>query len=427
MSALQTDPFCVACGMSAPIELVTQLTGQLPRIHVLNRPWALLGRDPRAAVRVDDPSVSMRHAFLQVLRGRLCVVELSSREGLTLDGSRIPGAFLDLGRPLFAGRCQLSVGPSPLRGADPLDPLDLPEPDHEEGRRYFEIREAGKQRAQLRMNRTLVLVGGGERCRIRLYQEAISRHHCSLVATPEGVWVVDLLSRTGTRLNGQTVQAARLKEGDVLGVGDYELHFKPALRRAEHPATPAQLAPAPELAPPLRSPARVTVLRGTSGDLLTPVESPLDDREARLIRPLVEQLTTMQQLMFDQFVQAMAMVVQMLSVTRQEQAALLREEMRHFQTATEELIRLQQQLREAKPAAPAPSLDRWQPGTWPGGDPQPGDQRPAEATPLALPGPDAEAPPQEEEVHLWLQGRIAELEGERQSSWQRLVGFLRSK
>jgi pSer/pThr/pTyr-binding forkhead associated (FHA) protein len=47
----------------------------------------------------------------------------------------------------------------------------------------------------------------------------VSRVHCRLTATAEGVAVVDLDSTNGTYVNGLRMDMAQLKDGDELGVG----------------------------------------------------------------------------------------------------------------------------------------------------------------------------------------------------------------
>lgn len=76
---------------------------------------------------------------------------------------------------------------------------------------------AGKQ---LAVPTKEVLIGRDECCYIRMGSPEISRKHCSLRSTPEGILVEDLGSSNGTlvndvRISGPTV----LKGGDVLRVG----------------------------------------------------------------------------------------------------------------------------------------------------------------------------------------------------------------
>jgi anti-anti-sigma factor len=47
--------------------------------------------------------------------------------------------------------------------------------------------------------------------------------HCSLVLTPKGLWVIDLLGRGGTKVNGQAVPFALLNHEDELKFGRYRI------------------------------------------------------------------------------------------------------------------------------------------------------------------------------------------------------------
>src|SRR5262249_25833080 len=45
------------------------------------------------------------------------------------------------------------------------------------------------------------------------------------VRTPQGVWLIDLLSRTGARLNGQSLRCALMNKGDRFQLGPYVLRI----------------------------------------------------------------------------------------------------------------------------------------------------------------------------------------------------------
>src|SRR5262249_34734787 len=80
-----------------------------PRTRLaLRQPFALLGRDPRADVVLDDAQVSARHAYLQVLAGRPVVFDLYSRKGTRRASVPVP-------RGSVLGREPLEVGPFLVR------------------------------------------------------------------------------------------------------------------------------------------------------------------------------------------------------------------------------------------------------------------------------------------------------------------------
>jgi pSer/pThr/pTyr-binding forkhead associated (FHA) protein len=53
----------------------------------------------------------------------------------------------------------------------------------------------------------------------------VSRLHCQLSATNEGIQVKDLDSTNGTFVNGQRITSATLRAGDVLKVGRVDLRI----------------------------------------------------------------------------------------------------------------------------------------------------------------------------------------------------------
>jgi len=65
-----------------------------------------------------------------------------------------------------------------------------------------------------------VIVGRDEECHMRIASSLISRKHCTLKGTPQGVWVRDLESQNGTYVNDVAITEPYLmKPGDVLRIG----------------------------------------------------------------------------------------------------------------------------------------------------------------------------------------------------------------
>jgi len=62
-------------------------------------------------------------------------------------------------------------------------------------------------------------IGRDVECAIHLDNTDVSRRHATLQRADEGVTIVDLGSRNGTRVNGKKVHSARLQENDVVRLG----------------------------------------------------------------------------------------------------------------------------------------------------------------------------------------------------------------
>jgi hypothetical protein len=146
--------------------------------------------------------------------------------------------------------------------------------------------------------------------------------------------------------------------------------------------------------------------------------------EQNLLFPLLQQVNSLQQQMFEQFQQTLVMLFRMMSSMQQEQVALIRDELRQFQKATEELNRLQVQV-SGNRAGDVPRS----PATRPEGPTQAPVTEQSALPPLTSPassGPNGTGDGLPNgNVHDWLTQRIDELQNERQGSWQRILGFIR--
>jgi hypothetical protein len=88
-----------------------------------------------------------------------------------------------------------------------------------------------------------VLVGRDETCQIRLASSDVSRHHCSLRMTPEGIIARDLDSRNGTYLNETLMEEETLlKPGDILRIGPIVLQVPGPPSAAASAASDADIA-----------------------------------------------------------------------------------------------------------------------------------------------------------------------------------------
>lgn len=63
-------------------------------------------------------------------------------------------------------------------------------------------------------------VGRDEKCDLRIGSELVSRKHCTLKSTPDGIMVTDLGSQNGTLVNDVPIKGPTLlREGDILRIG----------------------------------------------------------------------------------------------------------------------------------------------------------------------------------------------------------------
>jgi pSer/pThr/pTyr-binding forkhead associated (FHA) protein len=114
----------------------------------------------------------------------------------------------------------------------------------------------------------------------RIGDRNVSRRHARFVRASGSVWIEDLGSVTGTRVNGERLAGRRkLRPGDLVQIGDYDLALTgetelaaadappplPTPRPRDVEPTPlasAKPTPRPSVAPPRRAPLRRVLLAG---------------------------------------------------------------------------------------------------------------------------------------------------------------------
>jgi len=71
-----------------------------------------------------------------------------------------------------------------------------------------------------------VLLGRGPDCSFQINDPVVSKHHARIKAEKEGVFVEDLGSKTGTRVNNVRVKRQQIREGDEVQIGSTRLLFE---------------------------------------------------------------------------------------------------------------------------------------------------------------------------------------------------------
>ena len=364
------EPFLAACGSDEPLRVgVGQRDELLSETWTFRQPFLVIGRRPESDLVLDHWQVSRRHAYLQLIEGRYYCVDLGSRTGTHGGDATERSGWLERGRAIqigpFAVRPEWPASSGPAAGPAPGVTWELP------GRAIGQ--------AVWRMDRHLALIGRSPACKIRIVEPDVSKFHCSLVLTPHGVWVVDLLGQKGVFVNDEPVRCARLEDGDELRVGR---HVAPG--QVRHPAAP----PAPDRAarrparparwrrwcrrrrcriagpggrPPLRlMPASMPARRARTSPACWGSRAAAVDPSVNL---LVHQFGMMQQQMFDQFHQTMMMMFEGFAALHREQSGSIREEFDQVRKLSEEIEALRAETARLAEAAAARPADRPGPAT----------------------------------------------------------------
>jgi pSer/pThr/pTyr-binding forkhead associated (FHA) protein len=457
MQRQEGERFIHACGARLPmrISVRNERTGEREDIFV-ERPWAVIGGDPKCDIRLLHPDVSQRHAYLQFVGSRVLCGDLGSRTGTHGSSeSRLRG-WLSADEPLYAGPFSIRLLDNDFDAAG-LSGEDAGTADAAPDLSPVFLTFAGAQnnawgQTTRRITRAVTLVGWNSSCKVRLQHSSVGRAHCSLVLTPDGLWVVDLLCAGGTHVNGKSVEFARLEEGDELAVGRFLMRIsyaapvedecEPGALDGSPPETPLRgvadfLAPQavhPHVATPVEFQS-IEEVPSAAGPVVEPLPEPETSltgfRPAALVLPrehalpdavaqsLTEQFSTMQQQMFNHMQQALAAMTQRLSAAHARQLDLIRKELVRVQEVNGELQGLHGD--PAPLAAPRsgtgrPTANALQPpirGIGPG-----------LVTEAMLSEPESSGSPGNESRESLLSDRVDKLEQERAAHWKKILQIL---
>lgn len=343
---LSSNSFLRDCGGDGPLSLTVVGPADDQRRSILtDQPFAVVGRDPRGGVLLESEQVSLRHAYFQLVGGRILCVDLGSRSGIHMGNRRVPNSWLNPGRFVRVGPYHLACNFSAIPAhPDPYVGVENPLSDKVAGHGKSigltaDIFAQNVRQSGWRMNRRLSLVGSSSQARLRLRDASVSRFHCSLVATPGGIWVVDLLSQGGIRLNDEPVSAARIAHGDFLQLGCFEIRFRLPGRQQRSLVGLAPQRPVTRFEPP--------------GEVSFPLASVGDysSEEPSALVPILQQFglmqRQMQQQMMDQFQNTMMSMMQMFMKMHGEQTDLIRQEMESMRRLTQELTEAKQRMAES--------------------------------------------------------------------------------
>jgi len=426
--------FLTSCGLAeAPVLLVNRVGEMRARRYQLKYPFAVVGAHPRATLQLIDPEVQRKHAFLQIIAGNLFCLALGSQAGTHWPDGPRPAGWLQPGEPVTIGPFQIRLDDSQLAPLGPKNDNPLEKrfaPLTQDGDILLEFCAGQQKVGRCRLSRQLTLVGRASLCRIRLAFASVSAFHASLLQNAQGLWAVDLLSREGIQVNGERRRWARLAEGDRLQVGEIEVRVGRAafleqqmeneqggqtfLLPSSGPSA-VDLPTAPLPLEPQLLPVPVPVPAAPSQSVVS----------TAVLGQVLQHLSLMQQQTLDQFHEQMQMVVRTFEGLYRDR----HDELDHLQSVTKELQGLQEVLAKSQSGGVAAPLPPSPQAVGNGSRPPPAPIQPPPSRPMPVGTEQPAAPvpaggPPTEAIHSWLNERIATLQQERQTCWQKIMHSL---
>ena len=362
VNLFELTPFASACGLRSPIDIrIVRNDGAVLAEGQLDLPCALAGRDPACEVTLTDAEISLRHACLQAVGGRVLVADIGSRTGLHLTEhelaagpDRQPFLWLTPTDPVAVGPFRITLRkPLFVRPTVPETSPFLPDPAATDALPRVAVRFLnGKSvTGQWVVNRLITFVGRARDCKISLAADDIDPFHCYFLLTPDGLWVVDLLSREGICVNGEATRYAHLKTGDELQVGRFRLGFE-YLDEVVPARTPERAVPRPRTMPNLTPRSSFTPPHGIQLPVPAtppPVAAPVTTAAPRELAPAVQAFAVAQAQMMEQFEASMMAMVRKVGEMHRGQLGAMQAELARMEELNTEMLHLQSRATTAAP------------------------------------------------------------------------------
>ncbi len=369
----ERSEFAAACGQRGPLRfrIFDSRSGKMRETQVPG-PAVLVGSSEECDLCLNDPEISRRHAYLQVVDGHLVCCDLDSRTGIHWGKSSRTRGWLAVNESLHVGPFMLTLldsqGNSGKSSPLPAKFSTWDAPGEATAPVVLSFLNAhsrsGKKRI-CRIVRRITLVGWSDVCNLRLQHNSVERVHGSFLAVNGELWVVELQSETGIEVNDRQVVFRKLAIGDHIRLGKFQLSVSPlsearfADDEESEPELPGGTSSGGDSAPGTEAdtgskPAK-RVKRKVGGLVPSGGLRPVGAGEGLAPRvptggvPPMDPATTammqhfqsMQQQFIDHTQQMMSMVVQAFSSAHNRQLDVIREELQRVHDLNRELQELQ--------------------------------------------------------------------------------------
>ena len=427
--------FSEACGQTGPLRVNLDGVGWPGSVPIeVGQPFFIVGRGHQSDISIDSMDVSRRHAYFQVVAGRIFCVDLASRTGVLWGDEARPVGWIDRGRDVGIGPARVRIegnlsGPDGEGGQLPISRSfewdTLPEA-------RLEFLKGATGRESWQVSRSLVLLGRSPVCRLNLPGQGVGGIHAALLRTPSGVWVVDLLEPGGILVRDEPARCALLEDGDELRIGEHRIRVR--IGHAARPSAQSNLAKVSGTSKirPASKRVKQPEEHGEAARSRLEVAGGIDPMTARLL----EEFSRMHQSTTEQFQQALLMMFRM----HQDQMKVIRDGLTRLDRLEEEQQSLQAELARIHQDRPPRLALRLVSGEPVADHPQslgPAAEEAESVRPPAISPTVASSPTVQGsfdqaatsfqpgvDPHTRLARRIAEIQNERQGLWKKLFASL---
>lgn len=208
-----------------------------------------LGRKD-ADVKFNDPTVSGKHANLEFVGGKLFLTDNNSTNGTKVNGDPVESSPVDNLDEISLGDTKILLSVTDDRygvflehdeEADESRALDEPTaithklPNPPVPTTIYvvlEVMEGADKGKKFKVENRSTIIGRSPRADFVLEDPAVSMRHCQIeIHDKDKMTVKDLASANGTRLNNHYVSAVKIRDQDLIHIGETKIKILVHLRK----------------------------------------------------------------------------------------------------------------------------------------------------------------------------------------------------
>lgn len=197
--------------------------GGQTKVYPLPPRVVTLGKGASCDIVLSDAGVLEQHARLSFRQDAYAIEEAVPGRGIVVNDQRVRARKLTPYDLIEVGGALLLFLPD--YGDQPaLEPVDLVAAGGV-ARARVRIAEGARKGAEFFLGSLPLVIGRHTLANVRLREAAVGEFQAQIARTPQGTRLVDLLSATGTKINGVRVSRQLLNEGDNISIGPVTLAF----------------------------------------------------------------------------------------------------------------------------------------------------------------------------------------------------------
>ena len=180
----------------------------------IERPWALIGSSPGCDIVLPEDSAPDKAVYLHATRQGIFFVDLS----LDPSATEVHRGWLDE-RDWVMGSYRVAAKLATATHLDTPGRCDLLAPATLNGRRPVIELSDGEKSVRVQLSRGLAIIGRSHPSTLRIKNRIVSAIHAALFIDRDRLWIIDLDSTNGVRVDGARTTAASLGPGEMISLG----------------------------------------------------------------------------------------------------------------------------------------------------------------------------------------------------------------